>query len=135
MPGKSSLVKLLISGMLLLTFTSVSYAEYAESDLNNLFTTKKQRAKIDSARYGKRITKPVKHKQKTRKVKVNGYVTRSDGKSVVWLNDKNTMDRSKIGDVKVHQSSIGQNKKVTISVDGKTTSIKPGEVWQKKQVK
>ncbi len=125
---KSSLVKLLISVILLLTFTSVSYAEYAESDLNNLFTTKKQRAKIDAARYGKRITKPVKHKQKTKKVKVNGYVTRSDGKSVVWLNDKSTLKSSRVGDVSVKKNSI-KNNKITVNVDGKTVKIKPGETW------
>jgi len=133
------LLKICMSGLLLLSFISVSQAEHAESDLKNLFTTQKQRAKIDAVRFGKHVIAPVKRtvkkKKKIIKVKVSGYVTRSDGKSVVWLNNKNTMNNSKIGDVRVHQSSIGQNNKVTISVDGKTTSLKPGEVWQKKQEK
>ena len=56
---------------------------------------------------------------------------RSDGKSVVWINNKNTLDSLRIDDVKVHQSSIGKNKKVTISVDNKTTRLRPGETWYK----
>ena len=56
-------------------------------------------------------------------------MTRSDGKSVVWVNNKNTLDSSRIGDIKVQQASIGRDKKVAVSVDGKTTRLKPGETW------
>jgi hypothetical protein len=31
----------------------------------------------------------------------------------------------------VQQSTIGEDKKVTISVDNKTTRLKPGETWYK----
>ena len=133
------LLKILMSAVLFLSLVPVSHAEYTESDLKNLFTTKKQRAKIDAVRFGKHVVAPakrtVKKKIKSKKVKVSGYVTRSDGKSVVWLNGKSTLKNSRVGDVRVHQSSIGKNKKVTISVDGRTTMLKPGETWQKKQEK
>jgi hypothetical protein len=56
---------------------------------------------------------------------------RSDGKNVVWVNGESTIDKSRLGDIRVHQKSIGKEKKVTISVDGKTVRIKPGEAWLK----
>jgi hypothetical protein len=109
-------------------YSSMAYADYDVSDLNNLFTDKAQRAQIDAARSGKNSGSEI---QQTTEVDVSGYVTRSDGKSVVWVNNKNTMDSSRIGDINVQQSSIGENKKVTITVDGKTTRLKPGESWSK----
>jgi len=129
-----TLLKILMSGVLFLSLVPVSHAEYTESDLKNLFTTKKQREKIDAVRFGEHVAptkRTVKKKIKNKKVKVSGYVTRSDGKSVVWLNNKNTMDSSRIGDVRVHQSSVGKNKKITLSLDGKTVRLKPGETWVK----
>jgi len=102
--------------------------EYDESALQKLFTDKDQREKIDALRSGQTIGKEV---TKSEKVNVTGYVTRSDGKSVVWVNNKNTLEKSKIDDVTVHRSSVGKDKKVTVTVDGKTARLKPGEVWYK----
>jgi len=65
----------------------------------------------------------------TRKIKVSGYVTRSNGKSVVWLNNKNTLDGAKLGDVRVRQSTVGKNKEVTLIMKEKTVRIKAGETW------
>lgn len=112
--------------------SGVVHAGYDASDLKKLFTDKSQRARIDAARSGDFSGT---EGQQTRKIKVSGYVTRSDGKSVVWINNKNTLDSSRIGDVKVHQSNIGKDKKVTISVDNKTTRLKPGETWYKETSK
>ena len=127
MQVRSSTIKL--AGALFFIFCSgVVQAGYDAADLKKLFTDKSQRARIDAARSGNSSGA---EKQQTRKIKVSGYVTRSDGKSVVWINNKNTLDGSRIGDVKVHQSNIGQDKKVTISVDNKTTRLKPGETWYK----
>jgi preprotein translocase subunit SecD len=108
--------------------SSVVCADYDASDLKKLFTDSSQRAQIDAVRSGKNTGSEL---QQTTKVSVSGYVTRSDGKSVVWVNDKNTLDSSKVDDVKVQQSTIGNNKKVTITVDGKTARLKPGETWSK----
>ena len=132
---KSILTTGFLTSGLFFAFISTSQAEYAESELKDLFTTKKQRIKIDAKRFGRPVVasvKPqVKKKIKNKKVKVSGYVTRSDGESVVWVNGRSTLKSSIVGDVRVHQSSVGKNKKVTISVDGKTTRLKPGEVWKK----
>jgi hypothetical protein len=118
----------LVSGLLFLLWANAVQADYDVSDLKKLFTDKSQRAQIDAMRSGNVSGGQVKQ---TRKIKVSGYVVRSDGKSVVWVNNSNTLESSKIGDVRVQQSSIGNNKKVTISVGGKTTRLKPGETWYK----
>ena len=122
-------LKLIITGLLCLIYSNVLHADYDAADLQKLFTDKKQRARIDAKRSGGYTGSDV--QQQTNKIKVSGYVKRSDGKSVVWINNKNTLDSLRIDDVKVHQSSIGKNKKVTISVDNKTTRLRPGETWYK----
>jgi len=119
-------VKTIISGLLYLIYSSALYADYDETNLQKLFTDKKQRTQIDATRSGD-YTEP--ELKKTNPVKVMGYVTRSDGKSVAWVNNQNTLTGSKIGKVKVQQSSIGKNKKVGVTVDGKHVHLKPGETW------
>lgn len=125
-------IKSILSGIFCFVFCVVPYTvygiDYDPEDLNKLFTDKDQRMQIDAGRSGKASPSGI---QKTSEVEVSGYVTRSDGKSVVWLNDKNTLDSSKIGDVRVNKNNIGKDKKVTISVDGKTARLKPGETWSK----
>jgi hypothetical protein len=122
-------LKLIITALFCMICSNVLYADYDAADLQKLFTDKKQRARIDATRSGN-YTRPD-SRQQTRKIKVSGYVTRSDGKSVVWINNKNTLDSPGLGDVKVHQSSIGKNKKVTVSVGNKTAKLRPGETWYK----
>ena len=122
------LIKLFLTGMFCSVCSGALHAEYDSSNLKNLFTDKIQRAQIDAMRSGKTSGPELKQ---TSQVKVSGYVTRSDGKSVVWLNNTNTLEGSKVGDVRVHQHSIGKDKKVTISVDGKIARLKPGESWSK----
>ncbi|MCK5396494.1 MAG: hypothetical protein KAJ32_10895 [Gammaproteobacteria bacterium] len=120
-------VRIIVTGFLCLIHSSVIYAAYDAADLQKLFTDKRQRAQIDSARSGN--YSPSVKKPQTRQIKVSGYVTRSDGKSVVWVNNKNTLNSTKMGGVRVHQSSIGRNKKVTVTVDGAAVRLKPGETW------
>ena len=115
--------------LLLLSLASpLALAEADESELLNLFTDRQQRAQIDAMRSGNVNEKGV---RKTSRISVDGYMTRSDGKSVVWVNDGNTIESQRIDDLRVHPSSVGRNSKVTISVDGKTATLKPGETWLK----
>ena len=116
----------LVSGLLCILCSSFVYAGYDEGDLKKLFTDKSQRARIDAARSGNFSQED---SLQTRKVKVSGYVTRSDGKSVVWVNNKNTIDSSRLGNVKVQHSSVGKNKKVTLIMKDKTIRLKAGETW------
>ena len=122
------IIKLFLAAMFGAFSSGTLHAEYDASELKNLFTDKSQRAQIDAMRSGRTSGPELKQ---TSQVKVSGYITRSDGKSVVWLNNENTLEGSKIGDVRVHQQTIGKDKKVTISVDGKTARLKPGESWSK----
>lgn len=110
----------------------VRAAQYNDAELDNLFTSKKQRADIDSVRAGKSLTKKDKAASK---VKLSGYMTRSDGKSVVWVNNGNTLKSSKVDGLKVYSGSVGKNKQVTISSEGKRAKLKPGETWQKESGK
>ena len=122
-------VKSITVGLMCLLCSSVLYAEYDADDLQKLFTDKKQRAQIDAARSGNYTGSEL--QQQTSKVNVSGYMTRSDGKSVVWVNNRNTLESSKIGDVRVQQSNIGKDKKVGVTVDGRHVHLKPGETWNK----
>lgn len=129
-------IKSFISGLLFFICSGVACtvyaADYNAADLNKLFTDKNQRAQIDAARSGKTPASGIK---KTSEVEVSGYMTRSDGKSVVWVNHKNTLESSTIDGARVHQSSIGKDKKVTVTMDGKTKSLKPGESWSREKGK
>ena len=122
-------IKLIITGLFCMICSNVLHADYDDANLQKLFTDKQQRARIDAARSGKRTRSDA--QKQTSKIKVSGYVTRSNGKSVVWINNKNTLESPRLGNVKVHQSSIGKNKKVTVSVGNKTTRLRPGETWYK----
>ena len=118
----------LVVAVLPMLVSAPALAEYDASKLGKLFTDREQRPNIDAARSGSGKSTSV---RQTSKVNMNGYLTRSDGKSVVWINDESTLESSRVGDVRVHSSSIGKNKRVTISVDGKTARLKPGETWHK----
>jgi hypothetical protein len=119
----------LITGLIIILCSGTSYADYGAENLDTLFTDKSQRARIDAARSGNNTGTDL--PQQTSKVSVSGYMKRSDGKNVVWVNGENTLEGSKIGYIKVQQSNIGKNKKVGITVDGTHVHLKPGETWSK----
>ena len=119
-------VKTFIAGLVCFVSSNTLFAGYDADELQKLFTDKQQRRQIDSARSG---NYSVTESPQTSKVEVTGYVTGSDGIRVVWVNNKNTMKSSKVGDVRIHQSSIGRDKKVTVTVDGNAVRLKPGETW------
>ena len=121
-------VRVMITSILCFMYSNVLFAEYDASDLQQLFTDKKQRSQLDAARSGNDIATEI---PQTNQVNMSGYLTRSSGKSVVWLNNKNTMDASKMGNVRVQQSTVGKNKKVTLIVGGKRKQLRPGEVWHR----
>ena len=119
-------VRLFTTWIICIICSTPLYADYDAAALKKLFTDKRQRTQIDALRSGN-YTEP--GLQKTKQVSISGYVTRSDGKSVAWVNNKNTLDKTRVGDIKVHQASIGKNKKVGITVDGRHVHLKPGETW------
>jgi len=118
--------KSLIFLLLCLACSNASCADYDVANLQKLFTDKKQRAQIDAVRSGNNAGPELK---KANKINILGYVTRTDGKNAAWVNDGNTITKTRLGNINVYQSSIGKNKKVTVSVAGQTKRLKPGESW------
>lgn len=122
--------KIILSGLFLCFLCSpVLHAEYDISDLGKLFTDKSQRTQIDATRSGKSSKDEAKQVDK---VKVSGYMKRSDGKNVVWVNGESTIEESKVDNVKVYPQNINDsNKKVPVKVDDQKIYLKPGESWSK----
>lgn len=122
---------ILATGCTILALIFVSHpvhADYDAAKLHKLFTDRQQRAQIDAARSG---SLPSDTTEVTDQVRVSGYVKRSDGKDVVWLNNQSTLESNRKGDIRVRQSDIGKDKRVTVTVDGRTVRLKPGETWHK----
>lgn len=119
---------IILTGIFFVLCSSVSHAEYDAADLGKLFTDKSQRLQIDAARSGKSSAS---EPEQVNKVNVSGYMKRSDGENVVWINGGNTLDTSKVGSVKVYPQTIKNNNKVPVSVDDRRVYIKPGEGWSK----
>jgi hypothetical protein len=115
--------------IMLVVFSPVtSVAQYDVDALQSFFTDKSQRKQLDIARSGKSADPEV---RETRRVRVSGYMTRSDGKSVVWANGQNTIDDTRIDDVQIDTRGLNKSNQVTIRVDGKAARVKPGEAWVK----
>jgi len=111
---------------MVLMSSTPAYAEYDVNDLKKLFTDKRQRAQIDAARAGDYSGSEV---QQATQVNVSGYMKRSGGKSVVWVNGTNTLESSKVGGVMVNTQTINNDNKVPVKIDGRTVYVRPGESW------
>jgi len=117
----------MVTRILILILLSSSHATaegFNEQSLKTLFTSASERKAINATRRGAGGFMPG-----AASVQVKGVVRRSDGKSVVWLNRKNTMDNTMIDGVKVYPNAINKNNKVPIMVDGRMVHVKPGESW------
>jgi len=125
--------QLIISGLcFFLLFPSTSQAQFDEKKLQSLFMTPTEREQVDDIRNGtekKEITERAVLVEKSEKITVTGFMKRSDGKNVVWLNGKNTMRSNVISDAKVQTRGINSRNEVPVMVDGKRQLLKPGETW------
>lgn len=114
---------LLIFAML---FCSSANADgFDEQSLKTLFTSPSERSAINATRRsgdGGIVSGPA-------SVRINGVVTRSNGKSVVWINNKNTMGNLMVDGVKVYPNAMNKNNKIPLRVDGRMVYVKPGESW------
>jgi len=111
----------------LLFFTKAAYAQFDIHRLERLFTNAKQRQQINNQRHGHtRISQ----KQALHKVTLSGYMKRSDGKNVVWVNGVSTLNKNTIAGVKVEPGSINHKDQVTVLINGKAIKLRPGESWQ-----
>jgi hypothetical protein len=103
-------------------------AGFNEQSLKTLFTSPPERQTINAARRGGQssgsdfVPGPA-------GVHVKGIMKRSNGKSVVWINNKNTMNSSMVDGVKVYSNAMNKNNKIPVRVDGRMVYVKPGETW------
>lgn len=102
--------------------------DYNEQSLRSLFTSQQQRQEIDNNRNAAG-SKNEPANIRPSSVHINGIVKRSNGKSVVWINGKNTLDNSIVDGVKIYSNGITEKNKIPVSVDDRTIYIKPGETW------
>ncbi|MDT8452258.1 MAG: hypothetical protein RQ936_05875 [Gammaproteobacteria bacterium] len=102
--------------------------QYSEQSLKTLFTTPQQRQAIDSDRRNSRASGN-QIQDGPSSIQLNGIVKRSNGKSVVWINGRNTMDSTNVEGYKVYSNAINAGNKTPVMVDGKKIYLKPGETW------
>ena len=102
--------------------------EYSEQSLKTLFHSPQERQAIESDR---KVGGPSEERAfaAPSSVQINGMVKRSNGKNVIWINGKNTMDSSMVDGIKVYPGSINKNNKIPVMIDGQKVYIKPGETW------
>lgn len=112
----------------LLTPLQLIAQEYSEQSLKTLFTSQQERQEIENGRRGNNFSGD-QGLVGPSSVQINGMVKRSNGKSVVWVNGKSTLDNSMVDGIKVYSKSIRTNNKIPMMIDGKKVYIKPGETW------
>ena len=106
----------------------VAAQQYSEQSLKTLFTSQQERQDIEHGRKGN-YSSGDQGSLGPSSVQINGMVKRSNGKSVVWVNGKSTLDNSMVDGVKVYSKSIKTNNKIPVMIDGRKVYIKPGESW------
>jgi len=116
----------------LLLLPSAVQAQFDEKQLQSLFMTVEQREQVDAIRNGTEktiINEAPARAEKSEKIAITGFVKRSNGENVVWLNGKNTMQSDSVLDVKVQTRGINSSNEVPVIIDGKRQLLKPGETW------
>lgn len=102
--------------------------EYSEQSMRTLFTSQQERQDIEGVRQGN-ISSGDQSLSAPSSIVINGMVKRTNGKSVVWVNGKSTLDNSMVDGVKVYSKSIKSNNKIPVMIDGQKINLKPGEMW------
>jgi len=118
---------------LLIIFTLViANAAMAEQPLGRLFFTPAERAQLDQARTHKQrspqstATEPV-TSPPTQTITYSGIVRRSDGKSILWLNNRPGEEKEAFAGLAVH-GHVGANGAVTLQgPTGSAVQLKVGQ--------
>lgn len=112
----------------------IASAATAADPLQRLFTTPPERAALDRLRAeGVDETNSIHQaEEKTapaKRLKVNGYVLRRDGKNVVWVNNHSTLKEDpSLADVTVDSGRIDKQRVPVHLPEGKVY-LKPGQVY------
>lgn len=128
--GKSKMIdwKELLLFLCVFIPSQVAAQQYSEQSLKTLFTSQQERQDIEHGRKGNNFSAGQVLVGPS-SVQINGMVKRNNGKSVVWVNGKSTLDNSMVDGVKVYSKSIKSNNKIPVMIDGQKVYIKPGETW------
>ncbi|MCE9633276.1 MAG: hypothetical protein K8Q92_03730 [Methylophilales bacterium] len=131
--------------ILLLALPTITIAEDAR--LGRLFLTPSDRATLDIVRKNSKapdkvitskdieqeaVTEdaPVVSKKASSPVIVNGYISRSDGKNTVWVNDRPMAEKSTSQTVKVEKLRADKGQvKIVLTDEKKAASLRPGQVY------
>jgi hypothetical protein len=118
-----------ITGLVLLLMSSHGIAEDDVENLGMLFTDSEQREKLEAVRRGTYLEEAEKN-SRISNVSVDGILIRNEGKNVVWINGKSTLDGVPIEGIKVNPESADRDShKVPVTIDGKHVYVKPGQIW------
>ena len=117
-----------ISIVLMLNIDVVSADDFNDNDLKSLFTSPEHRNRIDGKRSG-RVTGSVSPQFGPNTININGVVKRKNGKSVVWVNGKSTLNNSTIDGARVLTRSLDKKTKIPVNIDGEVVHLQPGQIW------
>ena len=113
----------------LLVSSSANAEGLDEQSLQTLFTSPSERQSMNAARQPGQLSDG--YVSGPSNLKVKGIMKRGNGKSVVWINNKNTLDNAMVDGVKVYPDSVKNNNKIPVRADGDLIHVKPGESWSK----
>lgn len=104
---------------------------YGDDGLQRLFTTKKERAELEQRRHH-----GVRDEEKSTgptadNVKMKGYILRSDGKNVVWYNDKSTLhsDGDK-ADITIGKTQV-EKRRIPVGLPEGVVYLRPGQTYSR----
>jgi hypothetical protein len=104
-------------------------AQDGVENLGTLFTDSQQREKLEAVRRGTYMEEAEKN-SRVSNIRIDGVMIRSDGKNVVWVNGRSTLDGMPVEGVKVNAEAADRNShKVPVTIEGKRVYVKPGQVW------
>ena len=113
----------------LLLLPGYAVSEDGIEGLGRLFVDVDQREKLEAVRRGT-YSVDVEEENRVSNVRLNGVMMRSDGKNVVWINGKSTLDGEPMKGIMVNPDSANNKTyDVQVKIDGKRVNLKPGQNW------
>ena len=115
-------MKYLPALLLVVSLSGISELSSAQ-ELGRLFFTPEQRQALDARRRARLPDRPNAPVVSSPTTRLNGYVSRENGKSTVWVNGE------ALPETATEAPRIGGSGRVTVNVEsGARTSLRPGEV-------
>jgi hypothetical protein len=134
----------LILASSLLIGMPICAAETVKHPIGRLFFTPTERASLDIIRQNSKAPDKVIKAEETAiesdieieavakpaPVTLNGYVSRSDGKNTVWVNNRTATEKSVVGNINVGKlQTTTRQVQISLSGSGKAVKLKPGQIY------